>query len=77
MTLITAPVTVTTTDGATLPLVALPQSELVTVNQKNIPLVKGRAGPRRALPAAAPGVAQGLGDINHVGGGAAGFTRQA
>jgi len=35
----------TTSTGAALPLVALPQSELLTVNEKNIPMVRNALGP--------------------------------
>ena len=34
-----------TTTGAPLPLVALPQTELLTVNEKDIPLVRDTLGP--------------------------------
>jgi quercetin dioxygenase-like cupin family protein len=45
MTLMTAPVPATTSSGAPLPLVALPQGELLTVNEKNIPMVRDVLGP--------------------------------
>ena len=38
MTLTAEPATATTSSGALLPLVALPQGELLTINEKNIPL---------------------------------------
>jgi 2,4'-dihydroxyacetophenone dioxygenase len=39
MTLTTGPTTATTSTGAQLPLVALPQTELLTVNENDIPLI--------------------------------------
>ena len=39
MTLTAEPTTATTSSGALLPLVALPQGELLTINVKNIPLI--------------------------------------
>jgi quercetin dioxygenase-like cupin family protein len=45
MTLTTAPAPATTSAGAVLPLVALPQGELLTVNEKNVPLVRDALGP--------------------------------
>ena len=45
MTLTTAPVPANTTSGAPLPLVALPQGELLTVNESNIPLIENALGP--------------------------------
>jgi 2,4'-dihydroxyacetophenone dioxygenase len=39
MTLTIAPIPANTSSGAPLPLVALPQSSLLTVNEKNIPLL--------------------------------------
>lgn len=45
MTLTTAPGPVTTFSGAALPLVALPQGELLTVNANDVPLVKDSLGP--------------------------------
>lgn len=44
MTRTIAPVPATTTIGAPLPLVALPQRELLTVNAKDIPLVRNAMG---------------------------------
>jgi 2,4'-dihydroxyacetophenone dioxygenase len=41
----TAPAPATTSTGALLPLVALPQSELLTVNEKDLPLVRDALGP--------------------------------
>jgi anti-sigma factor ChrR (cupin superfamily) len=43
MTLTPAPAS--TSSGAALPLVALPQRELLTVNEKNIPTVHNALGP--------------------------------
>lgn len=40
-----SPVAVTTSTGAPLPLVALPQTELLTVNVNDIPLIKDALGP--------------------------------
>lgn len=45
MTLMTAPAPATTSTGALLPLVALPQGELLTVNEKDIPLVRDALAP--------------------------------
>ncbi|KXF51972.1 hypothetical protein AXA44_12365 [Rhodococcus sp. SC4] len=45
MTLRTAPAPATTSGGATLPLVALPQGELLTVNETTTPLVRDSLGP--------------------------------
>jgi quercetin dioxygenase-like cupin family protein len=45
MTMTIAPVPTTTTSGTTLPLVALPQGELLTVNENNIPLLTDTLGP--------------------------------
>lgn len=45
MTLTIKPAPATTSTGATLPLVALPQTKLLTVNEKNVPLVKNSLGP--------------------------------
>lgn len=45
MTLTTAPGPASTSTGASLPLVALPQVELLTVNEHDIPLIKEVAGP--------------------------------
>jgi 2,4'-dihydroxyacetophenone dioxygenase len=39
MTLTAEPTTATTSSGAPLPLVALPQGKLLTINEKNIPLI--------------------------------------
>jgi hypothetical protein len=39
MTLTTEPTTATTSSGAALPLVALPQGTLLTINEKDIPLI--------------------------------------
>jgi hypothetical protein len=39
------PVPAATTDGAPLPLVALPQPELLTVNQKELPVLQNILGP--------------------------------
>ena len=47
MTLSTAPAPVTTPTGAPLPLVALPQRELLTVNSRDIPMIKDALGPGR------------------------------
>lgn len=44
MTLTTAPIEVATSSGATLPLVALPQNELLTINEQNIPLITNAFG---------------------------------
>lgn len=44
MTLSTAPAPVATSSGAPLPLVALPQGELLTVNAKDIPTVRNALG---------------------------------
>lgn len=44
MTLTTAPAPATTATGAPLPLVALPQGELLTVNANDIPLVRDALG---------------------------------
>jgi 2,4'-dihydroxyacetophenone dioxygenase len=44
MTLTTAPAPATTSTGAPLCLVALPQGELLTVNEKDIPLVRDAPG---------------------------------
>lgn len=41
----TSPTTVTTTDGAELPLVALPQTELLTVNENELPWLDGSLAP--------------------------------
>jgi quercetin dioxygenase-like cupin family protein len=41
----TAPAPASTSSGAALPLVALPQGELLTVNEKNIPTVHNALGP--------------------------------
>jgi 2,4'-dihydroxyacetophenone dioxygenase len=41
----TAPAPVTTSSGAVLPLVALPQGKLLSVSEKNIPLIKDALGP--------------------------------
>ena len=40
MTLRIAPAPASTSSGAARPLVALPQTELLTVNEKNIPMVR-------------------------------------
>ena len=40
----TAPAPASTSSGAALPLVALPQTELLTVNEKNIPMVHNALG---------------------------------
>jgi 2,4'-dihydroxyacetophenone dioxygenase len=45
MTLTTAPTPVTTSTGAPLPLVALPQGELLTVSEKDVPMIKDALGP--------------------------------
>jgi hypothetical protein len=45
MSLSTAPAPVTTPTGAPLPLVALPQVELLTVNSEDIPMIKDAVGP--------------------------------
>lgn len=45
MTTIASPEPVTTLSGAPLPLVALPQGELLTVNLADIPLLKDALGP--------------------------------
>jgi 2,4'-dihydroxyacetophenone dioxygenase len=45
MTLTTAPVPATTSSGTALPLVALPQRELLTINENNIPLITDTLGP--------------------------------
>ena len=45
MPLTTAPAPATTSSGAVLPLVALPQGELLTVNEKYIPTVRNALGP--------------------------------
>ena len=45
MTLTAAPAPVSTSSGAPLPVVALPQGELLTVNEADIPLVKDTLGP--------------------------------
>jgi quercetin dioxygenase-like cupin family protein len=45
MTLTTAPVAASTSSGAALPLVALPQRELLTVNETNIPMVRNAVAP--------------------------------
>lgn len=45
MTLAAAPAPATTSTGAPLPLVALPQGELLTVNVDDIPLLKDALGP--------------------------------
>ncbi len=45
MTLMTAPGPATTSTGKPLPFVALPQSELLTVNEQNVPLIKDALGP--------------------------------
>ncbi|TCJ93574.1 2,4'-dihydroxyacetophenone dioxygenase family protein [Nocardia alba] len=45
MTSPTVPAPATTSTGALLPLVALPQGELLTVNEKDIPLVRDALGP--------------------------------
>jgi 2,4'-dihydroxyacetophenone dioxygenase len=44
MTLTTEPELMTTSTGALLPLVALPQGELLTVNEANIPLINDALG---------------------------------
>ena len=44
MTLMTAPAPATTSTGAPLPLVALPQGELLTVNANDIPLIRDALG---------------------------------
>ncbi len=44
MTLMTAPAPATTSTGAPLPLVALPQGELLTINANDIPLVRDALG---------------------------------
>ena len=43
--LTTAPAPASTSSGVALPLVALPQTELLTVNEKNIPTVRDALGP--------------------------------
>ena len=45
MTLAPAPLAASTSSGAALPLVALPQRELLTVNEKNIPMVRNAVAP--------------------------------
>jgi 2,4'-dihydroxyacetophenone dioxygenase len=45
MTLTTAPAPATTPSGSPLPLVALPQGELLTVNEKDTPLITDALGP--------------------------------
>ena len=45
MTTATLPGPVTTTSGTPLPLVALPQTELLSVNVKDVPLIKDALGP--------------------------------
>src|SRR6185312_10862693 len=45
MTLTTTPIAANTTSGAPLPLVALPQGKLLTVNARNIPLIENALGP--------------------------------
>ena len=45
MTLTTAPGPATTSSGSVLPLVALPQGELLTINEKKIPLLTDTLGP--------------------------------
>lgn len=44
MTTTLAPAPANTSTGATLPVVALPQGELLTVNEKDIPLIKNSLG---------------------------------
>lgn len=44
MTLTTSPAPVFTSTGAALPLVAMPQSELLSVNESQIPLIKDAMG---------------------------------
>lgn len=44
MTLTTEPTAATTSAGVVLPLVALPQGELLTVNEQNIPLINDALG---------------------------------
>jgi 2,4'-dihydroxyacetophenone dioxygenase len=43
--MIPSPTPATTAKGVALPLVALPQTELLTVNENNIPLIKNALGP--------------------------------
>jgi 2,4'-dihydroxyacetophenone dioxygenase len=75
MTLTVDPAPMTTSAGALLPLVALSQGELLTVNQANIPRINDALGtgvhfkPLRATLAEA----QGLGPVDYIGGGAAGL----
>jgi quercetin dioxygenase-like cupin family protein len=45
MTLTMPPVPASTSTGAPLPLVALPQVELLSINEKDIPLIRDAAGP--------------------------------
>ncbi|BBY45216.1 2,4'-dihydroxyacetophenone dioxygenase family protein [Mycolicibacterium celeriflavum] len=45
MTLMTAPAPASTSSGAPLPLVALPQGELLTVNENDNPLIRDALGP--------------------------------
>jgi 2,4'-dihydroxyacetophenone dioxygenase len=45
MTVTITPVPATTSSGAALPTVALPQSELLTINEKNIPVITDTLGP--------------------------------
>ena len=45
MTLTIEPAAAATSSGAVLPLVALPQGELLTVNETNIPLITDSLGP--------------------------------
>jgi len=45
MPMMVAPGPMTTSSGAVLPVVALPQGELLTVNEHNIPLVRDALGP--------------------------------
>ena len=59
MTTAVSPGPARTTSGAPLPLVALPQGELLTVNIDQIPLLKDLVAPGRPHPAAAPGPREG------------------
>lgn len=45
MTVMTAPAPAATSSGAPLPLVALPQTDLLTINEGNTPLIRDALGP--------------------------------
>ena len=49
-----SPSPATTASGAPLPLIALPQGELLTVDTGDIPMLKDAFAPGHPLPAAAP-----------------------